>query len=138
MSGKRLNSALMAMVRLRSSRAPRWPESVVPPPAPASSRQRADNLPHKEISNGIVSAKVYLPGDGASIAALVSTTGVVAHATYKGTDTASTGSPAIRPTSMDFAWQNGQVTVSPASGSAGPSEEFTASTMTNWYRRENS
>src|SRR4051812_19986370 len=38
---------------------------AAPPPAatvvPASA---LDNLPHRDISNGIISAKVYLPGEG--------------------------------------------------------------------------
>ena len=101
---------------------------VTPPPAdsviPASV---LDGLPHKDISNGIVSAKVYLPGDGAFYRGTrFDRTGVVAHATYKGIDYGQYWFSSYSPYVHDFAWQNGQVTVSPASGAAGPSEEFTA------------
>jgi hypothetical protein len=99
----------------------------VPPPAasviPASA---LENLPHKVITNGIVSASVYLPGDGAFYRGTrFDRTGVVAHATYKGTDYGQLWFSSYSPYVHDFAWMNGQVTVSTASGAAGPSEEFT-------------
>jgi hypothetical protein len=101
-----------------------------PTPPPADSVIPAsvlDNLPHKDISNGIVSAKVYLPGDGAFYRGTrFDRTGVVAHATYKGTDYGQYWFSSYSPYVHDFAWHGGQVTVSPASGAAGPSEEFTA------------
>ena len=57
------------------------------PPAPGHPASTLDNLPHKDISNGIVSAKVYLPGeDGFYRGTRFDRTGVVAHATYKGQD----------------------------------------------------
>ena len=46
-----------------------------------------DGLPHADISNGIVSAKVYLPGEGGFYRGTrFDRTGVVAHATFKGQD----------------------------------------------------
>jgi len=97
-----------------------------PPPASVIPASVLENLPHKEISNGIVSANVYLPGDGAFYRGTrFDRTGVVAHATYKGTDYGQLWFSSYSPYVHDFAWMNGQVTVSTASGAAGPSEEFT-------------
>jgi len=98
-----------------------------PPPADSVTPANAlDSLPHRDISNGIVSAKVYLPGEnGFYRGTRFDRAGVVAHATYKGTDYGQYWFSSTSPTVHDFAWQNGQVTVSTASGTAGPSEEFT-------------
>jgi hypothetical protein len=86
-----------------------------------------DNLPHKDITNGIITAKVYLPGDnGFYRGTRFDRAGVVAHATYKGQDYGQYWFSSQSPTVRDFTWANGQVTVSTASGAAGPSEEFTA------------
>src|SRR2546423_4478391 len=85
-----------------------------------------DNLPHRDISNGIISAKVYLPGEGGFYRGTrFDRAGVVAHATYKGQDYGQYWFSSYSPAVHDFMWQNGQVTVSTASGAAGPSEEFT-------------
>ncbi len=100
-----------------------------PPPPPASVRPASalDGLPHDDISNGIVSAKVYLPGPhGFYRGTRFDRAGVVAHATYKGQDYGQYWFSSQSPAVHDFQWQNGQVTVSTASGAAGPSEEFTA------------
>ena len=92
--------------------------------SPASS---LDGLPHKDISNGIVSAKVYLPGEGGFYRGTrFDRAGVVAHATYKGTDYGQYWFSSQSPQVHDFAWRDHQVTVSTASGAAGPAEEFTA------------
>ncbi|HEX4271469.1 MAG TPA: hypothetical protein VHZ32_08785, partial [Rhizomicrobium sp.] len=101
-----------------------------PAPVPADSVIAAstlDGLPHKDISNGIVSAKVYLPGDdGFYRGTRFDRAGVVAHATYKGTDYGQYWFGSYSPLVHDFAWRDHQVTVSTASGAAGPAEEFTA------------
>jgi len=101
-----------------------------PAPPPASSVSPAsalDNLPHHDISNGIVTAKVYLPGEGGLYRGTrFDRTGVVAQATYKGHNFGQYWFSSTSPTVHDFIWQNGQVTVSTASGAAGPVEEFTA------------
>jgi hypothetical protein len=95
-------------------------DSVIPASA-------LDNLPHKDISNGIISAKVYLPGEGAFYRGTrFDRAGVVAHATYKGTDYGQYWFSSYSPMVHDFAWRDHQVTVSTASGAAGPAEEFTA------------
>ena len=88
-SGKMLKYAVLAMgsVAILTSFASGQNQ---PAPVPESSIVPAsalDNLPHKDISNGIVSAKVYLPGEGGFYRGTrFDRTGVVAHATYKGTD----------------------------------------------------
>jgi hypothetical protein len=95
-------------------------------PAGAVPASVLDNLPHKDITNGIISAKVYLPGDnGFYRGTRFDRAGVVAHATYKGQDYGQYWFSSQSPTVHDFTWANGQVTVSTASGAAGPSEEFT-------------
>jgi len=100
-----------------------------PAPPPASSVSPAsalDNLPHHDISNGIVTAKVYLPGEGGLYRGTrFDRTGVVAQATYKGHNFGQYWFSSTSPAVHDFIWQNGQVTVSTASGAAGPVEEFT-------------
>src|ERR1700761_3814356 len=101
-----------------------------PAPVPADSvipASTLDGLPHKDISNGIISAKVYLPGDGGFYRGTrFDRAGVVAHATYKGTDYGQYWFSSYSPLVHDFAWRAHQVTVSTASGAAGPAEEFTA------------
>jgi hypothetical protein len=98
-----------------------------PPAASVSPASALDNLPHHDISNGIVSAKVYLPGEGGLYRGTrFDRTGVVAQATYKGHNFGQYWFSSTSPAVHDFIWQNGQVTVSTASGAAGPVEEFTA------------
>jgi hypothetical protein len=97
-----------------------------PSPASVIPASRLDSLPHRDISNGIVSAKVYLPGEHALYRGTrFDRTGVIAHATYKGHDYGEYWFSSYSPEVHDFVWQDGQVTVSPVSGAAGPVEEFT-------------
>jgi hypothetical protein len=97
-----------------------------PPAASVSPASALDGLPHHDISNGIVSAKVYLPGEGGLYRGTrFDRTGVVAQATYKGQNYGQYWFSSTSPAVHDFIWQNGQVTVSTASGAAGPVEEFT-------------
>ena len=68
----------MMMASAQNSPAP-------PPPASVKSAAALDSLPHHDISNGIVSAKVYLPGpNGLYQGTRFDRTGVVTKATYKG------------------------------------------------------
>jgi hypothetical protein len=95
--------------------------------ASVSPATHLDGLPHKDISNGIISAKVYVPGEnGFYRGTRFDRAGVVAHATYKGTDYGQYWFSSQSPQVHDFAWRDHQVTVSTASGAAGPAEEFTA------------
>ena len=126
MSSKMSKFALAAMgsvaiLSMAASAQPAPPASSI---IPAST---LDGLPHKDITNGIVSAKVYFPGEGGFYhGTRFDRAGVVAHATYKGQDYGQYWFSSYSPTVHDFAWLNGQVTVSTASGAVGPSEEFTA------------
>jgi len=98
-----------------------------PPDASIIPASQLDGLAHKDITNGLVSARVYLPGeDGFYRGTRFDRSGVVAHATYKGQDYGQYWFSSYSPYVHDFAWRDHQVTVSPASGAAGPAEEFTA------------
>ena len=84
-----------------------------------------DGLPHRDISNGLVSAKVYLPGEGGFYRGTrFDRTGVVAHATFKGHDYGQPWFSSYSPYTRDFMWKNGQVTVSTVSAAVGPAEDF--------------
>jgi hypothetical protein len=96
-----------------------------PPPASVIPASRLDSLPHRDITNGIVSAKVYLPGeDGFYRGTRFDRSGVVTHATYKGQDYGQYWFSSYSPDVHDFFWHDHQVTVQPASAIAGPAEEF--------------
>ena len=101
-----------------------------PAPPPAASVIPAsvlDNLPHREISNGIISAKAYISGLGVLYRGTrFDRAGVIVQATYKGTNYGQYWFSSYSPHVRDFIWQNGQVTVHPASGAPGPVEEFAA------------
>ncbi|MEI6283225.1 MAG: hypothetical protein WCP82_11025 [Alphaproteobacteria bacterium] len=87
-----------------------------------------DSLPHRDISNGIVTAKVYLPGEGGFYRGTrFDRTGVVAHATFKGHDFGQPWFSSYSPHVRDFVWKNGQVTVSTVSAAVGPAEDFSPS-----------
>ena len=129
MSSKTSKFALAAMgsVAILSMAASAQPSPPAPPASSIIPASTLDGLPHKDITNGIVSAKVYLPGEGGFYRGTrFDRAGVVAHATYKGQDYGQYWFSSYSPAVHDFAWLNGQVTVSTASGAAGPSEEFTA------------
>ena len=65
----------------------RLAQNAPAPRRPASPASALDNLPHQDITNGIISAKVYLPGEnGFYRGTRFDRAGVVAHATYKGHD----------------------------------------------------
>ena len=99
-----------------------------PAPTPAASVIPASvlaDLPHRDISNGIVTAKVYLPGEGGFYRGTrFDRTGVVAHATYKGQDYGQPWFSSFSPDVRDFVWKDDQVTVSTVSAAVGPAEDF--------------
>jgi len=67
-----------------------------------------DGLPHRDISNGIVSAKIYLPGEGGFYRGTrFDRTGVVTHATFKGHDYGQPWFSSYSPYTRDFMWKNG-------------------------------
>ncbi|MCP5411147.1 MAG: hypothetical protein H6924_03300 [Alphaproteobacteria bacterium] len=84
-----------------------------------------DNTPHRDISNGQVSARVYLPGPaGFYRGTRFDHNGITTHATYQGQDYGRPWFSAYSPAVHDFTWHNGEVVVHPASAVAGPAEEF--------------
>jgi hypothetical protein len=96
-----------------------------PPTASVIPATTLADLPHHDISNGIVTAKVYLPGEGGFYRGTrFDRTGVVAHATYKGQDYGRPWFSSFSPHVRDFVWKDGQVTVSTVSAAAGPAEDF--------------
>lgn len=108
---------------------------AMPNPAQAQNRQPAPppdtvipasdlaEAPHRDLSNGLVSVRVYLPG-AFYRGTRFDRTGVVAHATYKGQDYGKPWFAAYSPVVRDFRWTDGQVIVSTVSAAAGPAEEF--------------
>ena len=87
-----------------------------------------DGLPHRDISNGIVSAKVYLPGEGGFYRGTrFDRTGIIAHATFKGHDFGEPWFSSYSPHVRDFVWKDDQVTVSTVSAAVGPAEDFSPS-----------
>lgn len=84
-----------------------------------------EKTPHFDLSNGIVSVKVFLPGEnGFYRGTRFDRTGVVAHATFRGQDYGQPWFSSYSPYVRDFAWKNGHVTVSTVSAAAGPAEDF--------------
>lgn len=97
----------------------------LPPPASVIPASTLEDLPHRVISNGIVTAKIFLPGaNGFYRGQRFDRTGVIAHATYKGQDYGRPWFSSYSPYVRDFRWIDHQVTVSTVSGAAGPAEEF--------------
>jgi hypothetical protein len=115
------SAAIFTGVAMAQNRAP------APPAASVIPASVLDNLPHRDISNGIVSAKAYLPGPGGFYRGTrFDRAGVIAHTTYKGTDYGQYWFSSYSPHVRDFIWQDAQVTVHPASAAPGPVEEFGA------------
>jgi hypothetical protein len=113
------SAAILTGAAMAQTSPPRPPEASVIPAAALA------DLPHHDSSNGIVSAKVYLPGEGGFYRGTrFDRTGVVAHATYKGTDYGQPWFSSFSPHVRDFVWGNGQVTVSTVSAAVGPAEDF--------------
>lgn len=84
-----------------------------------------ENAPHADIGNGIVSARVYLPGPaGFYRGTRFDHNGIVTHATYKGQDYGRPWFSGYSRAVHDFTWHKGQVIVQPASAVMGPAEEF--------------
>src|SRR4051794_16490928 len=78
-----------------------------PSPASVIPASALDNLPHRDISNGIVSAKVYLPGEhGLYRGTRFDRSGIVTHATYKGHDYGQYWFSSYSPEVRDFFWQD--------------------------------
>jgi hypothetical protein len=93
-----------------------------PPPGSIVPESALEALPHRELSNGMVSVKVFLPGFYRGTR--FDRSGVVAHATYKGHDYGRPWFSSYSPYVRDFWPHDGQVTVSTVSAAMGPAEEF--------------
>src|ERR1700709_1717514 len=127
MSSKTSKFALAAMgsVAILSMAASAQTNPPAPPASSVIPATTLDSLPHKDITNGIVSAKVYLPGEGGFYRGTrFDRTGVVTHATFKGHDFGEPWFSSYSPHVRDFMWKDHQVTVSTVSASVGPAEDF--------------
>lgn len=90
--------------------------------APASS---LDNMPSKSISNGIVSAKIFLPVPfGFYRSTRFDHAGMITHVTYKGQDFGRYWFAAISPDVKNFTYDNDGLVAHPSDVAAGPVEEF--------------
>jgi hypothetical protein len=101
-------------------------QSVLPPPsndsAPASV---LDGLPSASLSNGALTAKVYLPVPfGFYRGTRFDHAGIVTHLTYKGQDYGQFWFSRISPDIRDFVYDGDDIIGSTDSGVAGPVEEF--------------
>jgi hypothetical protein len=90
--------------------------------APASA---LDNLPSKTLSNGIVSARVYLPVPfGFYRSTRFDHAGMITHITYKGHDYGQYWFVKTSPEVHNFTYDKDGVVVHPSDIGAGPVEEF--------------
>jgi hypothetical protein len=98
----------------------------VPPPANSTSPAAVlDNLPSKIISNGIVSAKVYLPVPfGFYRATRFDHAGMVTHVTYKGQDYGKYWFVKTSPNVQNFTYDSDGLVANNNNVAAGPVEEF--------------
>ena len=95
------------------------------PPASIIPADRLEDTPHRDISNGIISVKVFMPGEhGFYRGTRFDRTGVVAHATFQGQDYGRPWFSSYSQYARDFIWKDHQVTVSTVSAAAGPAEDF--------------
>ena len=116
-----LAGAAVAPVALSQGNAPFIP----PNPAETSPASALDNLPSKTISNGIVSAKVYLPDPfGFYRATRFDHAGMITHITYKGQDYGRYWFVKTSPGVKNFTYDQDGVVAHNNNVAAGPVEEF--------------
>jgi hypothetical protein len=98
----------------------------VPPPANSTTPASAwDNMPSKTISNGIVSAKVYLPVPfGFYRATRFDHAGMITHVTYKGQDYGKYWFVKTSPNVQNFTYDHDGLVANNNNVAAGPVEEF--------------
>ena len=98
----------------------------VPPPKNSTSPASAlDDLPSKTISNGIVSAKVYLPGEfGFYRSTRFDHAGMITHVTYKGMDYGRFWFVKTSPHVRNFTYDADGLVAHTSDVAAGPVEEF--------------
>ena len=97
-----------------------------PPPANSTSLASAlDDMPSRTISNGIISAKVYLPGQfGFYRATRFDHAGMITHLTYKGHDYGRYWFAKTSPNVRNFTYDADGVVAHNNNVAAGPVEEF--------------
>ena len=97
-------------------------------PVPANDTTPAsalDNLPSKTISNGLVSAKVYLPEPfGFYRSTRFDQAGMITHVTYKGLDYGRYWFVKTSPDVQNFTYDADGLVAHPSDVAAGPVEEF--------------
>ena len=98
----------------------------VPPPANSTSPAHLlDDMPSKAISNGIISAKVYLPGTfGFYRATRFDHAGMITHLTYKGHDYGRYWFVKTSPNVRNFTYDADGLVAHSNNIAAGPVEEF--------------
>lgn len=98
----------------------------VPPPANSTSpASLLDDMPSKTISNGIISAKVYLPGKfGFYRATRFDHAGMITHLTYKGHDYGRYWFVKTSPNVRNFTYDADGLVAHSNNIAAGPVEEF--------------
>lgn len=98
----------------------------VPPPANSTTPASAwDDMPSKTISNGIVSAKVYLPVPfGFYRATRFDHAGMITHVTYKGQDYGKYWFVKTSPNVQNFTYDKDGLVANNNNVAAGPVEEF--------------
>src|SRR5437763_8579769 len=98
---------------------------IPPNPADTSPASALDNLPSKTISNGLVSAKVYLPDRfGFYRSTRFDHAGMITHVTYKGQDYGKYWFVKTSPDVKNFTYDKDGLVAHPSDVAAGPVEEF--------------
>jgi len=94
-------------------------------PNDTSPASALDNMPNKDISNGIVSAKVYLPDEfGFYRSTRFDHAGMITHITYKGHDYGRYWFVKTSPDVRNFTYDKDGLVAHPSDVAAGPVEEF--------------
>ena len=94
-------------------------------PADTSPASALDDMPNKVISNGIVSAKVYLPEEfGFYRSTRFDHAGMITHITYKGHDYGKYWFVKTSPDVQNFTYDKDGLVAHPSDVAAGPVEEF--------------
>ena len=98
---------------------------IRPNPADTAPASALDDMPNKVISNGIVSAKVYLPDEfGFYRSTRFDHAGMITHITYKGQDYGKYWFVKTSPDVKNFTYDEDGLVAHPSDVAAGPVEEF--------------
>ena len=121
--------APLALVALLAAGGGAWAQGNAPyapvNPLDTSPASALDNMPSKTISNGIVSAKVYLPDAfGFYRSTRFDHAGMITHITYKGQDYGRYWFVKTSPDVKNFTYDADGLVAHPSDVAAGPVEEF--------------